>query len=261
MGDNNHTPTPWFIRFRPSATARLRLFCFPYAGGGAHIFRSWSERLPPFIEVWGVQPPGRGRRVRETPFTRMGPLVEAAATALVPFLDLPCVFFGHSLGSWIAFELSRFLRRNQQALPLGLFVSGAGAPHLSTNTETEFDPSDEEFVEQLRQLEGTPKEVLEHEGLLEVLLPMLKGDFAIVHTYVHREEPPLDCPIIAFGGVHDKVVSQEELMGWQAQTTARFSLNMFPGDHFYLRTAERALLDVIARELLPLVEAAPEPTR
>lgn len=261
MADHHQTLTPWLIRFRPNTAARLRLFCFPYAGGGAHIFRSWSERLPPFVEVLGVQPPGRGRRVRETPFTRIAPLVEDLRAAILPFLDLPCVFFGHSLGAWVAFELSRALRRNQEMLPLGLFVSGSSAPQLSVNSEPEADLSAEEFVERLRELEGTPPKVLEHEGLLEILLPMLRGDFAVVHTYQYREEPPLACPIIAFGGAEDKVVSQEELTGWQAQTAARFSLHLFPGDHFYLRTGERALLDVLAQELLSLVDASSEPIR
>jgi medium-chain acyl-[acyl-carrier-protein] hydrolase len=260
MGDNNQALTPWLIRFRPSTTARLRLFCFPYAGGGAHIFRTWSESLPPEVEVLGVQLPGRGRRVRETPFTHMEPLIEEATAALQPYLDLPYVFFGHSLGAWIAFELSRTWRSRQQVLPSGLFVSGASAPQHCVTAKPPADLSTEAFVERLRQLEGTPKKVLEHEGLLEIILPMLRGDFTLAHTYMYREEAPLDCPIIGFGGEQDKVVSREELAGWQAQTTARFSLHLFPGDHFYLRSAERALLDVIAQELRHLAEPTTEPT-
>ncbi|MGV8475897.1 thioesterase domain-containing protein, partial [Pseudomonas aeruginosa] len=40
----------WVRPFRLTPMPRLRLACFPHAGGSASFFRSWSERLPPDID-------------------------------------------------------------------------------------------------------------------------------------------------------------------------------------------------------------------
>lgn len=86
------TVNPWVVRLKRNPQARLRLFCLPYAGGAAHIFRGWPEHLRTFFEVCAMQPPGRGSRMRERPFTSLMPLVREAAEGLLPYLDLPFVF-------------------------------------------------------------------------------------------------------------------------------------------------------------------------
>ncbi|MGO9606242.1 MAG: thioesterase II family protein [Candidatus Binataceae bacterium] len=118
----------WIPFRKPGPGARLRLFCFPYAGAGALIFRNWSDALPADVEVCPVQLPGRGTRLMERPFTQLSPLVEALADALVPLLDKPFAFFGHSLGSLVSFELARRIRKQYGVDPLGLFVSAGPAP-------------------------------------------------------------------------------------------------------------------------------------
>src|SRR5450759_4546174 len=100
----------WIACRKPNPQARLRLFCFPYAGTGASIFRTWSDGLPAEVEVCPVEFPGRGTRLMETPFTQLSPLVQALAQALVPLMDKPFAFFGHSLGALVGFELARQLR-------------------------------------------------------------------------------------------------------------------------------------------------------
>ena len=49
----------WIKLFEPRPDARLRLFCFAYAGGGASIYRLWPADLPAAVEVRAVQLPGR----------------------------------------------------------------------------------------------------------------------------------------------------------------------------------------------------------
>ena len=97
----------WVTCPKPRAQARLRLFCFPYAGGGTSIFRTWLDDLPPSIQICSVQLPGRESRLREPCFTRLEPLVQALVQAFPPYLDMPYAFFGHSLGALIGFELAR----------------------------------------------------------------------------------------------------------------------------------------------------------
>src|SRR5208337_878151 len=109
---------PWISCRNPGPKTRLRLFCFPYAGAGALIFRNWSDALPRDIEVCPIQLPGRGTRLTEPPFTKLSCLVEALTRALIPLLDRPFAFFGHSLGALIGFELARQIRRQHGLHPV-----------------------------------------------------------------------------------------------------------------------------------------------
>jgi medium-chain acyl-[acyl-carrier-protein] hydrolase len=245
--------TPWLIR-RPSQSARLRLFCFPYAGGSALTFRAWGSGLPPDVEVCAVQLPGHGTRMKEQPFARLGPLVRDAAAALRPHLNEPFAFFGHSMGALVAFEVARLLRKEHRLAPRQLFVSGARAPQLDRTEPTTYDLPDSELLEDLRNLNGTPKEVLEEPELMRMLLPILRADFAVCQTYEYAYDLPLECPVTAFGGTVDTAVSRESLEAWRAQTTSDFSFHLLPGDHFFLNVEQALLLRLLTRELRRLTE-------
>ncbi len=226
----------------------MRLFCFPYAGGGVHAFRAWADNLPKTVEVCPVQLPGRGARMMEAPFTQMLPLVQAAAEALLPHLDKPFAFFGHSMGALVSFEVARWLRRQSGPEPIHLFVSGCFAPDIPDPYPLHNLP-DPELLEGLRRLNGMPQEALENAELMRLLLPTLRADCTVTETYTYTDEPPLNCPISAFGGLQDHLVGRTHLEAWRQQTTAFFSLRMFPGDHFFLHSAQPLLLRILSREL------------
>jgi medium-chain acyl-[acyl-carrier-protein] hydrolase len=243
---------------QPNSTAHMRLFCFPYAGGRAAIYRDWMNRLPGGIEVVPIELPGRGMRMAESPQTRIEPAVRALAETLSPLLDRPFAFFGHSMGALISFELSRLLYREYRVAPEVLMVSAHRAPQLpDLETPTYLLPHDL-FVQKLRYLNGTPPEVLEHPELLAYLVPLLRADFEVCNTYSYRPGEILPCPIAAFGGLQDPSVTVAQLQGWQNQTSAEFSLEMLPGDHFYLNESRHLLLRLIRQRLdeLALVAAA-----
>lgn len=234
------------LRFRP----RLRLFCFPYAGGGASIFRTWSFDLPEVVQVCPVQLPGREERLSEEPFSRWQELVWVLADVLNPHLDdLPFIFFGHSMGALISFEVARRLRRRGYPQPVRLYVSGWRAPHLPDPDPPVHRLPDIEFVEELRRLEGTPELVLEHEEMMKLLLPTLRADFAMCETYSYLPEPPLACPIVAIGGTEDNEVSRDELEAWREQTGQNFSLWILPGGHFFIHDARKQLLAMLREDL------------
>ena len=239
-------------RTNPRAgTPALRLFCFPYAGGGAQVFRAWPGELPPWVEVCAVQPPGRGARMSEPPYKRMTELVPALADALAPALDVPFSFFGHGLGALVAFETARRLREERGVEPALLAVSAQRAPQLPRTEPPAYDLPDDEFVELLRRLRGTPDEVLAHPELLNLMLPILRADFELAETYAYAPAAPLACPVVAFGGLADHRVRREELEAWREQTGARFMLRMFTGvgDHFFINEHRALLLRSLAQEL------------
>jgi len=233
--------------------ARLRLFCFPYAGGNALAYRSWAASLPLSVGVWPVQIPGRGRRLDEPPFDRLRTLVQAMGPALRPYLDEPFAFFGHSMGALIAFELARHLRKEYGIEPRQLFISGRRAPSLPPVERPIYDLPEPEFLSALRELNGTPKEVLDHAELMEFMSPVLRADFAICETYEYSDDRPLGSPITVFCGTQDGEVSREQIALWREQTTSGFRLHMLPGDHFFLNTAQGLLLRALSEELQQLI--------
>jgi medium-chain acyl-[acyl-carrier-protein] hydrolase len=243
----------WLAALAPRPQARVRLFCFPYAGGDAlAIFRKWPELLPSAIEVCPVQIPGRGIRVSEPAFTNLTSIVKAIDEAIQHRLDKPFIFFGHSMGAMISFELSRLLRKGRGIEPLHLFVSGRRAPQIPDPAPPTYNLPEPEFLEELKRINGTPKEALEHPELMKLMLPILQADFQVCQTHTYVNEPPLSCPITVFGGLEDEA-TREELAAWNQQTVKRFSLHMFPGDHFFLRAQQSTLLRILTSQLAEII--------
>jgi medium-chain acyl-[acyl-carrier-protein] hydrolase len=232
---------------------KLRLFCFPFGGAGASVYRDWQHALPKSIEVCPVQPPGREERLSEKRFTALAPLVSELSEVLEPYLDRPFAFFGHSMGALISFELARHLRRFNQPMPAYLFISGRPAPQIPLNDPPTFDLPDPEFIEELRKIQGTPESVLQNPELMALFMPLLRADFELCQTYHYDHELPLNCPFFVFGGLTDSDISQESLVAWRAQTTSPMQLQMFPGDHFFLLNAQQSLLKIISQQMNPLI--------
>lgn len=249
----NGRGNPWLPALGRRPGARLRLFTLPYGGGGTTPFREWQALLPADVEVCPVLLPGREARIGEPAFDRLPPLVAALGDALAPALDVPFAFFGHSVGALVAFELARALRRRGALPPMHLFVSAHPAPQLPELSRRHDLPEDQ-LIAELRQFQGTPAEVLDHPELMRLVLPTLRRDFAVAETYEYRAEPPLDCPLTAFGGLADPRADRAALLPWQEQTCARFKLRMFPGGHFFLETHRELVLHAIGAELAAATE-------
>jgi medium-chain acyl-[acyl-carrier-protein] hydrolase len=226
--------TAWFEHRRPAGKQELQLFCFPYAGAGAQIFHSWQRHLPVEVDLCLVNLPGRDKRIREPLATRLLPLVERIADAIVPELREPFALFGHSMGAAIGFELARELRRRQSIEPAHLLISGCRAPQWPRPDSPIYDLPHDEFIAELQKLNGTPKELLENPELMEVFLPVIRADFEMVGTYDYDPGEPLLCPITAYGGLQDTEVQVDSLQAWEQQTTSTFAVRMLTGDHFFI---------------------------
>ncbi|MBA2677582.1 MAG: thioesterase [Ktedonobacteraceae bacterium] len=237
------------VRFRSTGSARLRLFCFPYAGGSASAFRSWPESVPEHIEVYAVQLPGRGHLWKEAAYTRWDELVGALAELCVPYLDRPFAFFGYSFGALVGFELARLLSRQYQLSPCHLFAASCQAPQLVRSDAAIHHLPDHAFVEGLRHFKGIPEHILQDASMMEFLLPALRADFMLYETYGYVPGPPLACALSAYGGLEDALIRLSALTCWQYMTGDAFTLRMFPGDHFFLRSAHGVLLHAVVEEL------------
>lgn len=232
---------------KPSGMARLSLVCFPYAGGGVGAWLPWRKLLPADVDLYAVQLPGRGARMMEAPLRHMDAMIPHLANATASLG--PCVFFGHSMGAFLAYETARMLKSTGRDMPLKLIVSGQRAPHLPDSGRHVHDLPQAEFVEELRSRGGTPDDVLQDKELMELLAPMLRADFELCERYASPLRLPLDIPLTAFGGKQDERAGHAKLDAWKEHTTEVFRHREFEGGHFFVHTAEQAVLAAIWEEL------------
>lgn len=242
-----------FVRKPRHDKPALRLFCFPYAGGGASIYRPLVTAVPANIEVVPVQPPGRENRLNEPALRRIGDLLDMLEGEILPLLDVPYAFFGYSLGASVAFELALRLDQRHHLPPRHVMVAARQPPHVVPRRSPIHDLPDDRFLEELRDLEGTPAEALDHPELMQLLMPLLRADFEIVESYEVRPRPALSCTLTALGGLKDRDVLREDLEGWRGYGQEPFRLRMFPGGHFFLNENRESLISAVLQEILPKI--------
>ncbi|ATW47347.1 thioesterase II family protein [Streptomyces xantholiticus] len=240
------TASPWIKRPRSLPMARARLFCVPHGGGGPSSFARWVTGLAPDTEVCLVHLPGREGRLREEPLTDLMLIAAHVAEAMTPLLDVPFAFFGHSMGSIIAYEAA--LRLTEE--PRHLFVSASPPPHRVQEEPPFAHLPDAEFLDGVRRsYDGIPDTVWNDEELMRIMLPSMRADFAAYETYRWQQREPLRCPITVLGGKDDPLVPDETLADWSQLTSGDCRTQLFEGGHFYVNEA-RPRLQQLVREAL-----------
>lgn len=241
---------------------RLRLVCFPYAGGTASAFRTWTSTLPHDVELCAIELPGREGRFRECAVRDLRQVVAMLASDWERYgYSEPSVFFGHSMGALLAFELTRELRRRKIPTPIHLAVAGHGAPQAPKLGRLLSDLPEDQLLEEIRQLGGTPDHALRDRELLTVLLPTLRADLAICDTYEYVNDDALPCSVSVYVGRADPRVTPRSTIAWEAQTRGSFRIVVLPGGHFFINDSRDLFLAALARELESLIEpATPQPT-
>lgn len=241
---------PYLFPLRRVARPALRLFCFPYAGGSAGVFRNWPRGLDPRIDIVAIQLPGRGVRAGEAPITDFPWLVEEVGAAVAATGSrVPFVFYGHSLGALLAFEVCRRARRLGLRRPAMLFASGRQAPHCPVRRRPVAQIDDDEFLAELRTLKGTPPTVLDNAELMQFLLPLIRADFALLDSWRFEHDEPLDLPIVIMNGRADEHAAPEGAAQWARWTRAGSEMLSYEGGHFFLQEQERAVVRDVAERL------------
>lgn len=232
---------PRWVLSRPRRTpAVTRTYCFPHSGGSPGEYLRWGARLRDH-DIRAVQLPGRGSRLGEEPFTRMGALVEALIGHLA--LDTPYVLFGHSLGALVAYETARSLRAWGLPGPDALVLSGTAAPHALPPRPSLNGLDGPGLLAEIERLYGpVPATLHEDPELSTLLLGGLRADLEIVSGYRPVVSEPLSCPITVLGG-RDDDEPLDGLGAWRAYTSGAFDLRLFPGDHFYFRESPDEFFD------------------
>jgi medium-chain acyl-[acyl-carrier-protein] hydrolase len=206
----------WFATPFRNPAARLRLFCFPHAGGAASAYLQWARPLDRHaIEMWAVQPPGRENRIAEPACADVRALADALAAVMPPLLDRPYACFGHSMGAFVAYELVHRLSHRGHALPLQMFVSGAPAPHVRRTARLSAIEDDDAFLRAIaKHLCGIPAVIWTSAELRSLVVPVLRADMRAAESYV-CDDAPLPVALAAYGGDTDAWVSNDDIVRWR----------------------------------------------
>jgi len=255
MAGSTGSSTTWVRRFHPSAAPVARLVCFPHAGGSASYYFPLSQAMTPSVEVLALQYPGRQDRMAETPLTSIRDFAAHAFEALQPWADLPLVFFGHSMGATIAFEVARLFDAADTSVQ-GLFVSGRRAPTTHRDERVHLQ-SDDAIVAEVMTLDGTDSGLLSDTDFLRMILPAIKNDYRAIETYRYRPSRGLRCPITAMVGDDDPKATLDEVRAWREQTSGPFELQVFTGGHFYLSGHQSEIVNAISDHVLVACDVAP----
>lgn len=226
---------------------KIKLFCFPYAGGSAVVFHRWRQYLHPAIELVPIELAGRGRRIHEPLYEDVHALLHDVLEKLgQEIVNGPYALFGHSLGSMISFELALRIRQLCLPAPLHLFFSGRSAPHVKKIGEKVYHlMDDEEFKNEVMALGGTPAEFFIQPELTRLFLPLLRNDFRLAETDLHNGEIiPFDENITVFLGKEDDL-SAEQCDGWKKYTTKVCTMYYFEGGHFFLHNESEKMVRII----------------
>jgi surfactin synthase thioesterase subunit len=233
----------------PDPEAPVRVFCLPYAGGGAGLYRAWSGRSVPEAVFVPVQLPGRENRFHEPPEQDFDALAERLARAITPWTGERYALFGHSMGGLLAHELTHRLHEMTGHHAELLAVSACAAPDVERPAWRVHDLPRDKFVMEIRRLGGTPQEVFEDEDLLDLCLPRIRADFSVLASYRHRPRAPLPVPVTALCGTSDPQVPVWSAEKWREHTAGDFTLRLVDDDHFFVHRHERVVFEHITNGL------------
>jgi surfactin synthase thioesterase subunit len=240
----------WLKVLRPKMNPRLRLFCFPYAGGSSAIYSEWLKLLDADIELIAIQLPGRAERIHETPIGEMDKLTNGILAELQNLQDIPFAFFGHSMGARIAYALSLKMQTLGNRLPDRLILSAHGAPEANKKPKTLHTLPDDELISELRLMNGTSKELLENKELMSFILPMIRADFKVACERIDSDVK-LPCTASVVSGIEDFELKYHELEAWADCFRSTLDIHLIAGDHFFINKNTGTLLSLVNTILAP----------
>ena len=241
----------WVRCFHPAPDRPVQLVCFPHAGGSASFYFPVSEQLSPVAEVFAVQYPGRQDRRKETSPDDLHVLADQVHAAVRDTVRRrPTVFFGHSMGATLAFEVTRRLEADGDG-PAHLFASGRRAPS-TTRDEHVHEQSDDRMVSELTLLAGTDTSLLGDEEILRMVLPAIRSDYTAIETYRCAPDVTVRAPLTVLTGDADPKTTEEEAQAWRGHTTGAFDLHVRPGGHFFLASDAPAIIAMLREKLTAL---------
>jgi surfactin synthase thioesterase subunit/acyl carrier protein len=214
-----------------------RLFCFHEAAGSPIAFAPFAR----LSASAGVEVHGIAHLRGAPPSSEVALTYLAEATAYIRKLaDLPFVFFGQSIGALHGWAVANELAASGSALPGWHVVSSSFSPRALSDRLASTGLADLE-----RRVLGA------NQGASKQQSEDFRADLELWQHMGPRAFGSLPVPIAAFVGRRDHILTPTDLERWREYTSASFSLDTVPGDHFDLRDA--ASVDQLASALASLL--------
>ena len=229
----------------------INVFCLPFAGGNRYSYREYKKKAPSFINFISLEYPGRGARIKEPLISDTDILVNDLYKDIITMIgDGDYAIYGHSLGGLITYLLTRKLMENYHKLPIHLFISGTTGPSaISRGEKKRHLLPKQEFIQELKDLNGMPEEILENDELLEYYEPILRSDFRASENYVYKNCEPINIPITVITG-NEEAMEIADIELWQKETTHVVDFKRFPGNHFFIYDHIDAIIQIISNKLI-----------
>jgi len=211
------------------------MFVIPYAGGSYYSMRGIEDELKNHFDVLILELPGRGKRIKEPLISNIDLIVNDLFLKIEPLILKYQSYFiyGHSMGTLLGYLLIQKIITKNNKLPIHFFVSGCGGPSKEQEDKKRHLLPSNKFREILMEYGGSPKEVVEDEVLMDFFEPILRSDFKIIDSYLHKNQNKFKVPITGFFGSEEKT-TVEEMELWQEETQYQISLFKFKGNHFFI---------------------------
>lgn len=228
---------------------KIKLFCIPYAGGSANIYKSWELGLEENIELCPIELAGRGTRITENHYESFDEAVNDIFNQIVDDISkFDYAIFGHSLGAFLTYELIQKISSLGLKKPMHVFFSGRNPPHIRRK-EKWSKLSEAEFQEKILSLGGTPPEFFKYPELKKIFVPLLRSDFSLSETIIHRPKIiPLTIDFSILLGENEDI-PPEIGRQWNQHTNKKCSIHYIKGNHFFLLKEKQAVLDIINEKL------------
>ncbi|MBC9909496.1 thioesterase II family protein [Chitinophaga varians] len=230
---------------------KINLFCLPFAGGSKYSYRLYEEHLPSFLNLIPLEYPGRGTRMSEPLKEDIRQLVHDLYLQVEHKLDrAPYAIYGHSMGGLLCYLLARKIREEGRMPPVHLFITGTSGPAALSRTEKKRHLLDKKsFIEEIRNLNGSPDEILQNDELLDFIEPILRADFKVSENYAHTRQEPLDIPVTVITGTREDM-KPEDIRLWQQEARNPVDFRRMPGHHFFIFKYPYEIVSIIAKKLL-----------
>lgn len=235
---------------------KINLFCFPFAGGNKYSYREYEQVLPSFLNLIPVEYPGRGARSKEPFITNMDELIDDLYARICHTIDeADYAFYGHSMGGVVAYFLIRKIIDRRHRMPLHLFITGTTGPSAVSREEKKRHLMGErEFIDEIKELDGCPEEVLQNKELWDYFEPVLRADFAVSEAFSYVYDDPFDIPMTVITGAEEDMEATDIHL-WQQETTCTVDFRQMPGKHFFILKYPHEVVQIIAEKIFPYTKA------
>jgi surfactin synthase thioesterase subunit len=214
------------------------IYALPYAGGHSLVYRNLKQLLEPDVQLVALEPPGRGKRMKEPLLTDIHLMAQDVYAQIKEHsAGLEYALLGHSMGALVAYLISTLAETDVPGQVKHLFCSAHGAPSVPKGVENGENPrykaSSEDFWAYIESLGALPPELKAHEELMSYFEPIVRADIQALECY--RYEPtdkPLNIPLTVFYGTSDTETPVSALLHWQRESSLPVHYIPQNGGHF-----------------------------